>query len=141
LTYVNIPRIAFTGKIPANLQAHLAPLWDYKEGTRCAFFVCLKTHRCSSLPLLHRVQHFSDDISSSPHQPEIRHVALSQNGLWHWHYTMGLTSCLIALALLLWLGIRAQRPCIRLLQIDYKTLYRTIPRLILLELESSLARI
>jgi hypothetical protein len=141
LTYTTIPRIASTGKIAALLQAYLAPLRDYKEGTRCAFFLCHTTHRGSSLSSLHRVQLFSDDISGSRHQPEIQPVTLSQCGLWHWHYAMGLTSCVIALALLLWLCIRAQSLCTRLLQIDYKSLYRTIPRLIVLELESSLARI
>jgi hypothetical protein len=54
---------------------------------------------------------------------------------------MGLTDCVIALERMLWLCIRAQSFFMWLLQIDYKTLYRTIPRLIFLELESSLARI
>jgi hypothetical protein len=141
VTCATIPRIAFPGKIPARLQVHLALPWDCKQGSGCAFFLCHKTQRCGSLPSLHMMQLFSDDISGSLHQPEIRPVALSQGGLWHWHSAMGLTSCVIAQARLLRLRIRAQSPCMRLVQIDYKTLYHTIPRLIFLELESSLARI
>src|SRR5438105_9200587 len=39
MTYVNISQIAFIGKVSLHLQAHLAPSWDCKEGSGCAFFV------------------------------------------------------------------------------------------------------
>ena len=99
MTCGNISRIAFPGKISARLQAHLIPLWDCKEGSGCAFFLRHKTHRCGSLPSLHMVQLFSDDIFGSLHPPEIRPVALSQRGLWHWHYAIGIASCRMALEL------------------------------------------
>jgi hypothetical protein len=68
---VNIPRIIYIGNTSPRLQAHLAPSCDYKEGSGCAFFLCHKAQRCSSLPSLHRVQLFSDDVSGLFHHLEI----------------------------------------------------------------------
>jgi hypothetical protein len=68
---VNIPRIIYIGNTSPRLQAHLAPSCDYKEGSGCAFFLCHKAQRCSSLPSLHRVQLFSDDVSGLLHHLEI----------------------------------------------------------------------
>jgi hypothetical protein len=98
LTYANIAQIAFIGKVSLCLQAHLAPSWDYKEGSRCAFF-CHKTHRDSSHPSLHMMQLSSDDISGLLHHLEIGLVALSQSGLWYWHYAIDRANCVIALEL------------------------------------------
>jgi hypothetical protein len=99
LTCANIPQIVFADKVSPRLQAHLAPSWDYKEGSGCAFFVCHKTYRRSSVPSLYMLQLFSDDISSLLHHLEIGPVALSQNRLWHWHYAIGIASCGMALEL------------------------------------------
>ena len=98
LTYTTIAHIAFIGKVAPRLQAHLAPSWDYKEGSRCAFF-CHKTHKYSSLPSLHMMQLSLDDISGLLPPPEIGPVALSQNRLWHWHYAIGIASCEVTLEL------------------------------------------
>ena len=98
LTYTTIAHIAFIGKVAPRLQAHVAPSWDYKEGSRCAFF-CHKTHKYSSLSPLHIVQLPSEDISGLLHHLEIGLVALSQNRLWHWHYAIGIARCGMALEL------------------------------------------
>ena len=96
LPYTTIAHIAIIGKISPRLQAHLTPSWDYKEGSRCAFF-CLKTHKYSGLPSLHMMQLPSEDISGLLHHLEIGPVALSQNRLWHWHYAIGIARCGMAL--------------------------------------------
>jgi len=98
LTWANIPQLAFIDKVSPRMQAHLAPSWDYKEGSRCAFF-CHKTHRYSTLPSLHMVQLSSDDISGLLHHLEIGPIALSQSGLWHWHYATDIANCVMALEL------------------------------------------
>jgi hypothetical protein len=71
VAYVNIPRIIYIGNTSPRLQAHLAPSRDGKEGSGCAFFLCHKAQRCSSLPSLHRVQLFSDDVSGLFHHLEL----------------------------------------------------------------------
>jgi hypothetical protein len=96
LTWANIPQLAFIGKVSPHLQANLAPSWDYKEGSGCAFF-CHKTRRYSGLPSLHIVQLFTDAISGLLHHLETGPVALSKSGLWHWHYAIGIASCRMAL--------------------------------------------
>ena len=98
MTWANVPQLAFIGKVSPRLQAHLAPSWDYKEGSGGAFF-CHKPHRYSGLPSLHMVQLSSDDISGLLHHLEIGPVALSQNRLWHWHYAIGIASCGMTLEL------------------------------------------
>ena len=96
LACATIAHIAILGKASPRWQAHLTPSWDYKKGSRCAFF-CHKTHKYSSHPSLHMMQLPSDDISGLLHHLEIGPVALSQNRLWHWHYAIGIARCGMAL--------------------------------------------
>ena len=94
---VNVPQIYVTDNVFLCLQAHLVPSCACKKGSGCAFFLRHKTQRCCSIPSLHRVQLFSDDLLRLFHQPEIVPVALNQSGLWHRYRAVGIASGVMAL--------------------------------------------